>query len=356
MSSAISFAVAGPQDAPDLARLLREVPTGGGYALSFEREPDPLAEPLAALRSTLVIARDAASGAAVGMCERVVRRCFVDGKIRLLPYLGALRIAQAYRHRIAILKGGFALLREQAERAEELPFALTSIAPENTAAVRLLEAGVKGLPRYSPLGDYATLMMRPAKGSRPKLVSLAGPEDAAELDRFLADALSRRQFAPDWRSADIGWPVLVLRRAGRIVGCAGVWDQRARRQVVIRGYPRLVGIMRPLYNLAAPLLGRPRLPAVGDVIPQGFLSPLLLEDDADREGLALLLRAARSLAAESGLGVLTAGLAVGHPWHGWLPAMARAVEYRTRLYAVHWPEAPGPVPLGPLPMPEVGLL
>ena len=156
------------------------------------------------------------------------------------------------------------------------------------------------------------------------------------------------------KRADMTWPMLVLRKHSRIVGCAGVWDQRACRQVVIRGYSSATARLRPFYNLAAPLHGRPRLPAVGTAIPQAFLSPLLLEDESDWDGLALLLRSARALAAQQGLGVLTLGLAADHPWRTKIPRMARAIEYCTRLYGVHWGEVQ--LPTGSLPMPEASLL
>jgi len=41
------------------------------------------------------------------MCEWSARECFIDGEPRLLAYLGALRVAPRYRHRLSVLKGGF---------------------------------------------------------------------------------------------------------------------------------------------------------------------------------------------------------------------------------------------------------
>ena len=51
-----------------------------------------------------VIVRHAATGAAVGLCERVVRPAYIGSEVEDLPYLGALRIVPSHRHRIAILK------------------------------------------------------------------------------------------------------------------------------------------------------------------------------------------------------------------------------------------------------------
>jgi len=351
MSERVRFHHAGPDDAADVLRLLR-VPTGGSYALSFEREPDPFAEACPPLRHAFIVARDAASGEAVGLCERSVREGMIGGARVLLPYLGALRIAPAYRQRIAILKGGFAALREQVEEADEYPLALTAIDPDNTAALRLLTAGVAGLPRYAPLGDHATLMLRTGGGGSPDVVE-AGAADHDEIDALLARSAAGRTFAPLWRTAMIRWPLLVLRRAGRLLGVAGVWDQRACRQVVVRGYPRGIGLARPLLNALAPLARLPALPRVGATIPQAFLAPLALADEGDTGILIALIRAALARARALGPGVLTLGLPAGHPWRAAIRSHWRAVEYRTRLFGVQWGDAP--LPAG-APFPEVALL
>lgn len=353
MTGAVTFHIAGREDAADVLRLLREVPVGGGWRLGFEREPDPFADRLPPVRHAFVLARDRASGQAIGLCERAVRWGWLDGERRLLPYIGALRIAPSHRHRLSVLKGGFAMLRDGVARGDEHPHALTSIAPDNAPALRLLTAGVRGLPRYDPVGDYATLMLRPRGRALPDGVSRARPEDAPELDAFLAARLSARAFAPCWGAADIGWPLLLLRRAGAIAGCAGIWDQRGFRQVVVRGAPRGLAGLRPLANCIAPLLRLPALPRLGAVIPQGFLSPFLLADDADRAGFSALLRGALATARALGLGVLTMGLAWDHPWRAWVK---HAVPYRTRLFLAHWgPDRLG-LSAGTLPMPEVSLL
>jgi len=351
MSGRVRFHRAGPADAPDVLRLLR-VPTGGRYALSFERAPDPFADPLPPQRHAFVLARDAATGETVGLCERSVREGFIEGQRVLLPYLGALRIAPEYRHRIAILKGGFATLREQVEQADEHPLALTAIDPANTAALRVLTAGVVGLPRYTPLGDYATLMLR-AGGSGDSSVTEATEADREDIDTLLAHSAARRTFAPTWSAAAIGWPLLVLRRAGRLLGVAGVWDQRAFRQVVVHGYPRGVGAARPLLNALAPLARLPALPRPGEAIAQAYLSPLALSDEDDTQTLLALVRAALAKARAIGLGVLTLGLPAAHPWRAAVRRQGRAVEYRTRLFGVQWGDAP--LPAG-APFPDVALL
>src|SRR5215471_18259270 len=87
------FSVAGRDDDADIRRLLRENPTPGSFSLSFEREPSAFDDDgPRALRQCFIVARDRRTSEAIGVCNRVVREAYVDGKVHKLPYLGALRI------------------------------------------------------------------------------------------------------------------------------------------------------------------------------------------------------------------------------------------------------------------------
>ena len=359
---AIAYALAGPDDEGDIRRLLRENAMGGSWQISLEREPDGLGGPhVPGERRAMVIARDGASGKAVGLCERLVRPAWVNGERRLLPYLGALRIAHSHRHRIAILRGGFQTLRDVAERGDECGFALTSIAADNSAARRVLTAGLKGLPRYVPVGALATLMVRARRFRRDPDIGAVNPEDVPQIGAFLAREGARRQFAPLWEeivaTGQAGLTLLALRQQGEILGTIGVWDQRGSRQVVVRGMPPLVRALRGGVNLIAPLLAMPSIPGVGERIEQAYLPALTAADDDPRIALRLV-RAALSLAAAQGMGVGVLGLPAGHPWHGAFKRQLRALEYRTELFAVHWPDGdPGFAPADPRPVfPDVSLL
>ena len=75
----IACRVAGPGDDADLRRLLRGNPMGGWVSVAMEREPSYFAELIAGEAHQAIIARDAASGDAVGMCARTVRAAYIDG-------------------------------------------------------------------------------------------------------------------------------------------------------------------------------------------------------------------------------------------------------------------------------------
>lgn len=363
MSAAVAFERAGPAQEHEVRAILREVALGGAWSIALTREPDGFGGPhLEGERQDIIIARDTASGAAVGLCERVVRPSYVGGAVVDLPYLGALRIVPSHRHRIAILRGGFALLREECTGASDFPVAFTSITADNTAARRLLTAGVRGLPRYSPLCDFSTFALRPRAAAHDPQVTAAGAEDLAPLAAFLGEAMAARDLAPVWtaqrlRALGDDARLLVLREEGAITGCIALWDQRAMRQARLVDCPPLLRRLRSPANLAFRLAGLPALPAVGAVIDQVFLSLVAARDDCPAR-FVRLLRAGLAAAQERGAGAAMLGLPTAHPWHAALRDALRAIEYRTSLYAVTWPdEAAQTGQIDPRRVfPEIGLL
>lgn len=361
MSGAITFERAGAAQEHEVRAILRDVPLGGDWSIALTREPDGLGGlHLPGERQDFILARESATGAAVGLCERVVRPAYVGGKVVELPYLGALRIVPSHRHRIAILKGGFGALREGSERDSDHGAALTSITSDNTAARRLLTAGLKGLPRYAPLCDFATLALRPRAAAPDP--DIAGADDHENLAAFLAPIMVGRDCAPVWSAAALRAlaaqaQMLVLRESGAITGCAALWDQRAVRQAVLVGAPGWLQALRAPANLAFRTLGLPALPRIGAAIDQAFLSICAVAGDCAARFLRLV-RAGLAQAHALGLGAVMVGLPAMHPWRKALRARYRVIEYRTSLFAVTWPDRPAAIPeIDPARVfPEIGLL
>jgi len=354
------FAVAGPEDAADIRRLLRENPLGGRFGITLERGLGDLFDDH---DQVVIIARERASGQAIGLCERTVRPGYVDGEVRPLPYLGALRVTERHRHRIAVLRGGFEALRALAERPTDLPFALTSITSDNTVARRVLTANLAGLPAYRSLGDFSSFALRPVQARIAPEISAATEADLPTVAGFLRRENVRFQYSPVWteqglRGAGLRAEHFLLARTGNeIRGCVAVWDQRAQRQTVIRRYPPLLATLRPLINLAAPALKLPYLPAEGSALAQATLSHLAVADDRPATFLGLVA-AALDQAKRRGFQAAILGFASSRPWREELLWRFRAIEYRTTLYLAYWRDAAARVAaLRPsTPHPELGLL
>ena len=116
--------------------------------------------------------------------------------------------------------------------------------------------------------------------------------------------------------------------------CAGLWDQRAFKQTVVRGYASRLARWRPLIDLAGRLTGGPRLPPVGTILASAMVTPLVSSNSEDT--IALIRRLAAAAAARR-LDSLILGLAANDPRLDPVRTAFRGREYHSRLYVVSWP-------------------
>lgn len=346
----VVFGLAGPSDDADIRRLLREGASDGWIRLSLEREPDAFAEPVASVRHGFIVARDRKTGEVAGICEQASRRAYVEGEAALLPYLGGLRIAPGFRNRIAILRGGFQAVRERLGDPAALPYALTSIAVDNNVALRVLGAGLPGMPTYRALEPFSTFAIRPSGKYRPDpRCEMATAADMPAIAVLLQRCYRRYQFAPEWTANVLATcrglipeDFIVIRRGPGIAACLALWNQQSFRQTVVRGYASPLGSLRSVVNLAAPFTGMPLLPRDGEPLRQVFLSHLAIDDDAP--GLFdAVATTAMAVAHARKFGVALLGLASRHPLAARMARQHRFREYRTLLHLVHWPDGDGAV-------------
>lgn len=361
--------MATPADEPELRRLLRENPMDGAIRVSLEREPDARVAASAEGRPhCTVVARDPSSGRVVGMGSRAVMDVFVNGAPARVGYLSQLRVEDPYRGRRRLLARGYAALA--AERApDEERFDLTSILADNTAALRLLRAGVPGLPAYRPLERFVTRVVGTWRGPRRRGLPTE-PARAEHVDaiadclernarrhqlgrRFSAAGLFSRERCPGLRVGDFQ----LVFRAGALVGCAALWDQSAFKQVVVRGYSPALGRWRQWINRGAWLLGAPPLPEPGTALPHAFLAHVAVDAD-DPDVFQGLLTAILDEARRRRYSYVVAGFAERHPFLGVLRRHGRAREYASLLHVVHGPDGAGAASRldGRIPHAEVALL
>ena len=349
---AIGLATAADDD--DLRRLLRETPMPGPIEVSLEREPDFFAAARQeGGRHHTVAIRDRLTGRLAAMGSRSVYEMFVDGQPQRVGYLSQLRIAPEHRRPgRQLLRLGFDLLR-QTHAEGEASFDITTIIDGNETARRILEAGLPGLPRYQRLEEFVTFLLPVRGGVRAGRRGIEVATGSALLLPGTLDCLERfgrrHQFAWHWTSNILPPERFYVALAGdHIAGCLALWDQRAFKQVVIRGYDRTMTWRRPLLNL----LGA-RLPSVGEPLAHAHLSHVAVDDD-DPQVLAALLAAAMEGARRDKLDCVTIGSAARHPLSEVVRRCYRCREYVSILYAVHWDQPP--TLDGRIPHPEVAVL
>lgn len=362
----IAIEPARPEDDPELRRLLRDNPLEGEIRVSLEREPNAfLAAAVEGEPHCTIVARH--EGRVIGMGSRSVSSVFVNGEPCRLGYLSQLRVDRAFRGRPRLLAAGYDLLHSM-RGEDELPFDLTSVIADNQVARRLLGAGLPGLPAYREIEGFVTLVIpttsRPRKAQR---IERGGPERLPDVAACLERNRRRYQLAPCFTVDDLASTersrglrpddFFVALAGSEIAGCLSLWDQSDFKQVVVRGYAPRLARWRPWLNGVAPLLGTPRLPNPGEILPHAYVSHVAVDGD-DPGVFQALVEAAYAEARSQRYVYLVLGLAARHPWLPWLRRRFRPREYASVLYAVHWDDGADVVaPLdGRIPHLEVALL
>lgn len=341
----VTFSVATRADEAELRALLRATPTPGAVSLRFEREPDYFAgENVAGARDTTIVARRGGRVVCMGRCSR--RAVYVAGRLCEAGYLGELRLALGTRRGLAVLRAGYAFFARLEAEAGAAEFYFTSVASGNARARAVLESRRVGLPAYDGLADLVTVAWPVRRGVGQGKSAGEKVVDAGALIQFLDTEARRRALAMPW-NAD-SWDALkwhglatddfcAVRREGRIVAAAGVWDQAAWRQTVVAGYAGATGWLRPVINGLARVTGRPGLPAVDARLKQACVHPLAVAEGATESDVDALLGKLERRAKVRGVEWLVASVAAEDPLRAVLRRRSGAREYETRLYAVTLP-------------------
>lgn len=334
-------------DDAEIRRLLRETVFPGSARLSFEREPDSLAAEVEGDVHDVIVARDRVSRRIAGIASRSSRLRFVNGSPMRVGYLGQLRIAPGIGRLRELLGDGFQFCRSLHER-DTAAIYLASVVSDNVVARRLLERGLPGSPTFTPMDDLSTMAI-PARGGLRRRISQveivrSDSIDLGELAAVLARNNSRYQFAPCWTVGELlsrpGLAPADFRlavRRGSIAGCAALWDQRAFKQVIVRGYSRPLERCRLLINTIGPLFGVPALPEAGSELAFAYLSHLAADDD-DPDVLNSLVAAGRRAARARGLDYITLGMSTGSPLYEPVRRTFAHRSYASVLYAAFWPD------------------
>jgi hypothetical protein len=350
-----SVSLARAADDEDVRGLLRESAFGGAVRVSLEREPDSL------LAGTIegdvhgtVAARDRRNGALAGIAGRSVRDAYINGAPCRLGYLGQLRIDPRYRGRRELLGAGFDFCRQLHAAEDDARLYLASVAVDNLPARRLLGRRAAGWPRFEPFDTLTSLAISAREDCRrhtrayPRDVELlAGSANLRdEIVACLGRNLPRFQAAPRWSSADFsstrtrGLDVsdfTVAVRRGRVVGCAACWDQRAFKQVVVRGYAPRLARWRRAVNLLSAFTGAPTLPPAGSRLPLVYVSHAAVDGDDEDVWIPLIARTCER-AAERAAGHALVAFSTRHPALPLVRRFFRARAYDSVLYVAFWPD------------------
>jgi hypothetical protein len=361
------FRLATMADEGKLRTMLRDNHMDSWAQITLEREPEYFAAKNLFGREVAIIAeQQAPPHAPVCMYSFALLQVHVNGVPVQLGYVGHLRVERGSRHRIQVLKKGYQALKQFTQMIEPA-YSFTSIASENTAAIRILNANLKGMPIYTPQGAYQTLAISTLR-PRENMSGDVRPACAADIPELVSlyNRQARRwQFAPvlseQWLASldeSKGLTLedfLLWRIRGKLVACVALWDQRKLKQTVARAYRPPIGQLRWLYNRFARLTGRVELPAIGQPLQGVYLAFPAFEELSDRAIIALV-NYALARGRDKGAKVCVIGLSPMNPHCQLLEKHFNAVSYHSQIETVSWPEHPLPELDTTPPQPEVALL
>jgi hypothetical protein len=362
----VIFRLAIPSDNEKLKAALRENPLDSWVRLTFEREPSYFDGEALMGSSLAVMASDEKQpDSMVGMYSCAFLPVHVNGACEYVGYLGGLRVNQFYRHKVRILKSGFESILHLVPNHATVPFWFTSVASENSRARRLLEAGLKGMPLYSRMGDVETLAFNTKQGKLQGLLKQVVMEDVPALVDFFNLQAMRYQLSPvltkEWllslpsnKGLALGdfW---VAKDGKDIRGCLAIWDQRAFKQTISRGYRFPLNIFRGAYNLFAGATGRVMLPVPGNALEQVYLS-FVAFDNLEGTFAIKVLREGLARAREKGAEVGILGLSAENPLTAQLKGSLKPSVFRTCIETVTWSGDAKPILNGYPVQPEVAVL
>lgn len=349
MSTDLTFAAATDATEPGLRRLLRENPMTGEIHVSLEREPNAFhAAGISGDHYQLMLASGGEPRHVIASGGRFELSAWINGSPQRIGYFGELRAEGGLRTRRKLLLGSYRKMREFHD-AGSVRFYLTTIIEDNHRARRLLEAGLGDMPTYRPLETMVTFTIPARLGARRRRGSQrarpATLDDRDAIVERLAAHGRRYQFQPVWTRETLESPVrcrglapddfIVFPGSGDIRACVALWDQRAYKQTVIRGYAPGLARARPLLNLVAPLAGRPRLPVPGARLESAFLSHLAVEDDDDAALIELVANGCRT-AVQRGIDYVMVALAARHPLAAVIRKRFPCHDYVSMIYLVYW--------------------
>ena len=277
---------------------LCQIPVSGAVQLALEREPDYFAGAAVQAEEPEIYVAIHTSGRLVGIFNVGYRTVFLDRQSTRLRYFCDLRIHPDFQ-RSRLLFEMMHFCRAQGIINDE-EVAQTVIFSDNLPMLAHLDLTKRRsktrqlAPLYQLVGEYHTYMIRlPAKMRKKPTgnweVRRATAADLPAMQRFLDREGKQYQGFPWYQLAKLGQENYYRNLAindyylafeqEKLVGMAGVWDQKAFKQTRITGYDRLLTFLRPLINAFAKVAGGFRLPEASTVLSYFSLHTILVEKE-----------------------------------------------------------------------------
>lgn len=336
------YKIASKVDDESLRELLSDNSMDSWVNLSLEKEPSYFNAQNLMCESYTMVATDTLTKKQIGMYSCSYMQMHLNGKNQEVAYFGELRVDKEHRNKIRVLKSGYKSLKTLLPKRDVEPMYITSIASQNYKARRILEAKLKGMPKYIPLAEMSTLVFSTSFKSKNIKLQKASKKDITRVVNFYNKCASSYQFSPhldelwlselsDAKGLNIDDFYILENSNKEIKACFALWDQREFKQSVIKSYKKPLNTIRSLYNLFAKFTKRLELPKENTMLEQIYITFLATTKS---ELYLELIQEAASIAKSKGAKACVLGLSSQHPNLEFLKNRLKANVYKTFIEMV----------------------
>ena len=278
--SKINIELATEKDDAQLRKCIAQNSMKGSIELSFETEPDFFkAVAVQGKKVDVIVGRDR-EGEIQGFGVRAIKPVYINGKPTDISYLSGLRVNADFRRNVFLARG-YHFLKELDSNGR-FPFYLTTIISDNKEALRTLESGKAGLPKYQKLCRFRSFFIPLQTGNQNRNYEIREGSEFSldEILRFMITNGSEKQFFPAYETRDFpsdftngltNKDFYVAITGKNIVGVLALWDQKNIKQTRVKKYNGILRYTRNLVNLVSPLLQTPLLPSEGELFNNSYI-------------------------------------------------------------------------------------
>ncbi|MGM0579958.1 MAG: hypothetical protein ACQETL_04725 [Bacteroidota bacterium] len=274
-------------------KALCRIPVSGNISLALEREPSYLKGAHIQCESPKIyVVIDGETSKVWAVFNVGSRRLWYQNQIMSARYLCDLRI-HPKKQQGSILYMIIKKFRELT--AKDLLPAQTVVFADNHKMLAIIEKltqrkRASQLPYYHFIGGLVTYMFgfNPQKEKKGNLtIRQAKDGDIETIQAFFDEESPKTNFYPyyNFRELDKSYysdlninDFFLAFEETELVGVCGIWNQKEIKQTRILGYSNLYKLLKPIYNLLAPVFGNIKLPAKGSTLNYLNLHSVLIKE------------------------------------------------------------------------------
>lgn len=235
----------------------------------------------------------------IGFAIACYQKRYINGELMDVIYLGNMHVTEKGAGR-TFLKMLTERVIHIVENLPEVKYLYAYIMEDNRSAKRLADMGQLGSKPIGSITMSTIFTLKPIRESNGFMIRKATLSDVEKMVRmlsneyrsyFLSPVINVQTFLCDLKlrpGVDIDNYYLAIRN-GTIVGLCLAWDMTSFKKNRISYKGNKLKLQRCLYNLAAQLLGSPKLPGSGDAFRDITIAEYAVRD-RDPKILEALLR------------------------------------------------------------------